>query len=114
MTADAPARGREHREVHGYTYDGQTFDERESAQTPYSAKWRVEVRPATPSREDLFLHVLSTDGPVDARLIEKDGAVGVAFGDTQVMFQGDVGGTVTLAGKAYPLEVKVVTGKYED
>ncbi len=100
--------------MYGYTYGGQTFDERKTDQTDLAAKWRVEVRPAEPARGDLFLHVLSTDGPVDARLVEKDGAVGVAFGDTQVMFSGPVGGTLTLKGKAYPLEAKVVTGKYED
>jgi hypothetical protein len=99
--------------IYGYTYGGQTFNERETRLTPLAAKWRIEVRPPSASREDLFLHVLWTGQPQPARLQRKGDAVGVQVGQAEVLFSGKVGGTLRLAGRELPLEAGLKLGKYE-
>jgi len=99
--------------VHGYTYGGQTFDEVKSAQTAAAANWRVEVKPPTPRKEDVFLHVLFTDEPVALRMLRDGDKVGVAFGLTEVLFNDKTGGTVKLGRRKYLLEPKVKKGEYE-
>ena len=92
------------RKVHGYTYGGETFDEVESAQTPAAAKWRIEVKPAAAAKEDVFLTVLSTDGPVKAELLRDGEGVGARVGGTEVMFSGRVGGRLRRGGKEFELK----------
>jgi hypothetical protein len=101
------------RKVHGYTYGGQTFDEKESALTPVAAKWRIEVVPPEASRESLFLHVLFTDQSQPVRLIRKGDGIGAAVGETEVVFTGKVGGTLRIAGQDVPLKAGLCLGKYE-
>ncbi|MBM4017995.1 MAG: hypothetical protein FJ288_06635 [Planctomycetes bacterium] len=101
------------RKVHGYTYGGQTFEPRPSAQTPLAHKWRVEVLPPEPRTEDLFLHVLQTDEPQPVALVRSGGAVGAKVGGAEVLFSGPVGGTLAVGGRALPLRAAVRTGKYE-
>ena len=99
--------------VHGYTYGGRTFSERESAQTPVAAKWRVEVKPGAPRAEDAFLHVLFTDEPQEVERIETDSGVGVAVGDTKVFFEGECGGRIETPDGVMALEREVVRGEWE-
>ncbi|MBE3123553.1 MAG: heparinase II/III family protein, partial [Planctomycetes bacterium] len=101
------------RTVEGYTYRGQTFNPRPSGQTPLAHKWRTEVLPPSPQTGDLFLHVLQTDAPQPAQLVRKGAQVGVRVGEAEVLFTGNVGGTLTVGGKATPLAPGVKTGKYE-
>ncbi len=107
------------RTVKGYTYHGQTFDEEKSGQSDAAPQWRLEVLPSTPATEDVFLHVLSTDGkPQAAKLIQqvstrRSPRVGAQIGAAQVLFDGPLGGTVTIAGKTSTLRGAVQTGKFE-
>jgi hypothetical protein len=101
------------RKVEGYTYRGKTFDPPPSNLTPLAAKWRIEVLPAKARAEDLFLHVLQTDEPQPARLVRKGGAIGAAVGQAEVLFDGQVGGALTVDGKAIQLRPGVKTGRYE-
>jgi hypothetical protein len=96
--------------IHGYTYDGATFEPNGNRLADTACKWRVEVTPAAPSKEDLFLHVLTTDEPVPATLLT-DG-LGLRLGDTEVRFTGDVGGTLRIGEKAFALERVVRPTKY--
>ena len=100
--------------IYGNTYGGQTFDEPESAQTPAAARWRVEVKPARPAGEDLFLHVMRTDSARPAKLVERGGMVGVDLGDAEVLFSANVGGTLRLGDKEFPLEARVKAARWED
>lgn len=99
--------------IHGYTYGGETYDERKTVQSDVAAKWRTEVKPTEARQEDVFLHVLSTAGPVDATLIQRDGAVGVSFGEVEVVFQGQVGGSIRVGSDVFALDAEVKTGPYE-
>jgi hypothetical protein len=99
--------------LHGYEYGGKVFDERESAQTNAAAKWRVEVRPERAAAEDVFLTVLSTDGLVEAGLIEEDGGIGVAVTGARLMFKGKAGGTLETGGETFVLDPTVKKGRYE-
>ena len=101
------------RKVFGYTYRGQTFDEKESSLTPAAAKWRVEVLPSRAAKEDLFLHVLFTDQPQPARLVRHDNAVGVRIGQAEVLFTGQLGGRLTLSGRQHAMKAGLNLGKYE-
>lgn len=102
------------KKVHGYTYGGETFDPPTTGLSAEANKWRIEVQPASPNREDLFLHVLSTeDIPLPAHLLKRPGGVGVKVGDVEIVFSGRVGGTLRLKGKAHPLKAGVVRGPYE-
>jgi len=100
--------------IEGYTYGGESFNTVETSQTPVAVKWRVEVKPQKAAAEDVFLHVMFTDRPENVKLINKDGRVGVTIGKSEVVFDGAVGGTIKAAGKEYPLEPKVKTGKWEN
>ncbi|MCD6405907.1 MAG: heparinase II/III family protein [Planctomycetes bacterium] len=99
--------------IRGYTYGGETYDERKSAQSNVAARWRTEVKPAEARREDIFLNVLSTDGPVEATLIHRGTAFGVFFDDVEVVFEGHVGGYVKVGSKTFALDREVKTGEYE-
>jgi len=101
------------RKVEGYTYRGQTFNEAPSARSAVAPKWRIEVLPPEARAEDLFLHVLQTDVPQAVGLVRTGAAVGARVGDAQVMFDGRVGGTITVGGKTFPLQAGLKTGKYE-
>lgn len=89
--------------VSGYTYRGQTFDPQPSAQSAVASKWRIEVQPATPTKEDLFLHVLSRDGVKEARLVREKGKVGVRVGSTTLLFDSKIGGTLAMGQHTFPL-----------
>ncbi|HEX2973372.1 MAG TPA: hypothetical protein VHP11_13640 [Tepidisphaeraceae bacterium] len=97
----------------GYTYRGQTFNEAKSALTAVANRWRIEVSPASPATEDLFLHVLFTDQPRPTKLLRQGDHIGVAVGDDEVLFTGQLGGQLTTVGKTIPLRPAVVRGKYE-
>jgi len=102
------------RTVKGATYHGQSFEEAKSGQSDAAPQWRLEVLPATPATDDVFLHVLSTDdSPQPARLIERNGQVGVDVGGSQVMFEGAGGGSVTVGGKSTALRAGIQAGKFE-
>ena len=100
--------------IHGYTYGGQTFDEPRSYQpADLLPKWRIEVQPSEPREEDLFLHVLSTDGPVAAALVRQDDLVGVQAAGWKVLLNPQGGGSITVAGATCEVEEKIVAGPYE-
>jgi hypothetical protein len=102
------------RAVEGYTYGGQTFNEKPSNLTPLAPKWRIEVLPPQPREEDAFLHVLQTaDEPLPVSLLKRGGAVGAKVGDAEVIFTGPVGGSVTAGGKTFDLKPGVVAGPFE-
>ena len=99
--------------VEGYTYRGQTFDPPKNPQSEAAPKWRIEVEPSKASEEDLFLHVLFTERPTPVKLVRKGDAVGVEVGGAQVLFDGRVGGTLTVGGRTVPLKAGVQAGSYE-
>jgi len=101
------------RKVQGYAYRGQVFDPPPTVHTPLAHKWRIEVLPPEPRTDDVFLHVLQTDQPQPVQLVRKAGQVGVRIGEAEVLFTGKVGGTLTVRGKAIPLQPGLKTGKYE-
>jgi hypothetical protein len=101
------------RTIEGYTYRGQTFEPEPSSQSEVAPRWRIEEVPAEAQREDLFLHVLWTDEPQPAQLVRSGSQIGVRVGEAEVMFAGEVGGTITIAGEQCPLRAEVRTGRYE-
>jgi hypothetical protein len=101
------------RKVQGYTYGGQTFDPPQSALSATAAKWRIEVLPSAPQKEDVFLHVLSTGEAAPAQLIRKGNGIGARIGGTEVLFDGKVGGALKVANNEFALKPTVQTGKYE-
>ncbi len=102
------------RKVYGYTYGGQTFNPPRNPQSEHPVKWRLEVLPGQPQTEDLFIHVLSTDKtPAEATLTQSGDALTVQVGDTQVTFQGLVGGSLIQGGRTHSLTKSVKTGKWE-
>jgi hypothetical protein len=101
------------RKVYGYTYGGKTYDPKRSYQpAELLPKWRLEVQPSEPACEDVFLHVLSTDGPVKAELVREGGLIGAAAAGWRVLLDAQGGGRAIIAGKEFPLEKKIVSGPY--
>lgn len=99
--------------VEGYAYRGETFPP-DYAQYPRAVnRWRIEVSPSAARKEDLFLHVLSTDGLKPAELVRRGETVGVRVEGAEMLFSGDVGGSVTLAGRRSVLRARVIKGRYE-
>jgi len=101
------------RTIEGYTYRGQTFEPEPSSQSEVAPRWRIEEVPAEAQREELFLHVLWTDEPQPAQLVRRGSQIGARVGEVEVMFAGEVGGTITIAGEQCPLRAEVRTGRYE-
>jgi len=101
------------RKVEGYTYGGLTFDPRPSVHTPTANRWRVEVSPSADSVDDVFVHVLSTDGPVTATAARDGEDVRVTVGDSVVRFTEKVGGTLRIGSEEVPLRAEVVKGTFE-
>jgi hypothetical protein len=101
------------RKIEGYTYDGKTFDERHTGLSDVAAKWRVEVLPAKPAKEDLFLHVLFTDKPQPAHVVQSGKSIDVKIGDSEIRFTGKVGGSLTMPGSKATLAVGMKLDKYE-
>ncbi len=99
--------------AHGYAYGGREFPERHSVQAEAAARWRVEVTPGKEREKDLFLHVISTDGPVEARLIREGDVTGVAFADAIVRFSEDAGGTLEIGERGFTLDREIKTGTFE-
>ncbi|MBE7491892.1 MAG: heparinase II/III family protein [Planctomycetes bacterium] len=101
--------------VHGYTYGGQTFDPPQTGHSQYACKWRVETTPGKAATDDVFLHVLSTDGPVDAEVKESGGKVTVKVSKparAEITFGNDIGATVK-AGKTLEFKREILAGRYE-
>jgi hypothetical protein len=76
----------------------------------------MEVSPSKPAEEDLFVHVLSTDGPHESKLTQEGGKISVQIGQVQVIFSGKAGGEIVVGGaggKHIPLAQKVVKGPWE-
>ena len=95
---------------------GNTYEPARSAIWPAEVqnRWRVEVRPGAQRTDDVFLHVLSTaDAPEPAELVRKDGFVGARGKGWEVLFDDNLGGTVTLGGAAFPLRAGVRMSAYE-
>jgi hypothetical protein len=100
--------------VFGYTYGGQTYEPLHPFEpADLVPKWRIEVKPSTPAEKDFFLHVLSTDGPVEAKLVQETGVVGASGDGWRVSFKGDCGGTLEIAGKTFELKGKVIPGRFD-
>lgn len=72
--------------VEGYTYDGQTYPPRSKVRSAEAAKFRLEVTPTTAAREDLFLHVLSTEGLPKAQVVQNGKVVRVTVEDQTLEF----------------------------
>ncbi len=97
-----------------YAYGGHRYDPSRKVPMDVSARWRVEVRPVEARRDDIFLHVLSTeDAPLPAELARDGQAVGAKTADWQVMF--DPAGSVrtSIGGKVFTSEFALKPGKYE-
>jgi hypothetical protein len=101
------------RKVEGYTYRGQTFEAPKGPLNAAANRWRVEVTPAKPAEEDLFLHVLFTDGAQPVELIRDADKVGVKVGGDQVLFSGKQGGELSVGGQRRELPQRVVKGSWE-
>ena len=99
--------------IYGYTYGGKTYDPSSDKISKFAEKWRIEVRPEAPAQEDVFLHVLSTDGDASARLIEQGDRIGAAGDGWQVLLDPAGRGTVTLGGKTFYLAMEVRKGRFE-
>jgi len=99
--------------VKGYTYGGQTFDEKKSALSDVANLWRMEVKPGAARAEDVFVHVLRTDGEALGKVKQEGGRIVVDAGEAQVVFEGKVGGVVRIGGKTVARRAIVVKGKYE-
>ena len=103
--------------VEGYQYPtfagSQAFPAPKSSLNDAANKWRLEVAPAKAAEEDLFLHVLSTDGPHDAKLVRAGDKITVNIGDAHVSFSGKLGGDVPKGGQRYALPAKVIKGQWE-
>lgn len=92
--------------VSGYRYRGQSYN----APRP---GWRLEVKPSTPRTEDLFLHVLSTEGPVSATLVQEGSLFGAQVGPVKVLFDGKGSASLTAETRTFSLARTVRKGKYE-
>jgi hypothetical protein len=101
------------RKIEGYTYRSQTFDPPPTNLTPLANRWRIEVVPPAPQTEDVFLHVLTTDEPKPAAVVKKGNQIGARVGETEVLFDGKIGGTLALSGRQVPLRAEVEKSKYE-
>ncbi|MCL2646230.1 MAG: hypothetical protein FWD61_04385 [Phycisphaerales bacterium] len=103
--------------IKGYVYPtfagGQSFGAPDSVLTPLAFLWRMEVSPTKPAEEDLFLHVISTDGPVTSKLTMEANKVSVQIGQASVTFTNKCGGKVTYGGKEFSLPEKVVKRAWE-
>ena len=99
--------------VYGYTYGGQTFEPESDRLKEASNRWRIEIQPSRASAEDVFLHVLSTEAPPEARVVRRDGRIGVRVGEAEVLFGPAGEATVTIGGRPQALAAEVVTGRYE-
>jgi len=101
------------RAIEGYTYGCRTFDPGRESHGGTANLWRVEVSPTAPSKEDIFLHVLTTDELQPAALTRDGESIEVRLGDAAVLFRGDVGGSVVIAGKESALRAEVIAGRFE-
>jgi hypothetical protein len=101
------------RKIEGYTYRGQTFDPPQTNLTPLANRWRIEVLPPAPQTENAFLHVLTTDEPKPASIVRKGNQIGARVGDVEVLFDGNVGGTLALSGRPLSLRAEVEKPKDE-
>jgi hypothetical protein len=103
--------------IYGYTYGGQEFPPDGDRLASTAIKWRIEESPAEASKEDVFLHVLTTGEPQKAELIsrigDRESGIGARVGDVEVLFVGPVGGRVKIGGRQFPLSAEVKTSKYE-
>ena len=71
------------------------------------------MTPAKPAEEDLFLHVLFTDGAQEVELVRDADKVGVKVGSDQVLFSGKQGGELSVGGERRELPQRVVKGSWE-
>lgn len=99
--------------IEGYTYGGRSFPPVSARLADTANKWRLELSPAEPRREDTFLHVMSTGAWQPAALLEEGARLRVLIGDAEVVFTGPVGGVLEVRGQEFPLRAEVVKGKYE-
>ncbi len=101
--------------IYGYTYGGKTYDPESDRISKFAEKWRIEVRPPAPApaKEDIFLHVLSTDGDAPAHLVTEGESIGAAGDGWQVLLDPTGRGTATVGGKTIKLEMAVKKGRFE-
>jgi hypothetical protein len=103
--------------IHGYQYPafagGQTYPAPQSGLTAAANLWRIEVSPSTPATDDLFVHLLSTDGPHEAKCRADGTNVIVQVGDATIALAAPSGGELTINGQRQPLPTSVVAGKWE-
>jgi hypothetical protein len=98
--------------IHGYTYNGQTYEPPFSHPQELRSLWRTEVRPAEARADDTFLHVLCTeDSPRPARLLREGTQIGAAgdgeAGPWQVLFNESGGGRARVGQTLIDLETRV-------
>lgn len=99
--------------VEGYTYGGHTFPPSGTRLSDTANKWRIEVSPSSPRKEDVFLHVMTTGDPRPSSPIYGNGSLGVRVGDAEIEFTGAVGATVKVGGRQFSLEPRVKKGRFE-
>ncbi len=98
--------------IEGYSYGGLDFPAKQNRHHRNLSPWRLEVKPAEPQAEDLFLHVLCTDGTPEATLLQADAMVALRVGEDEVEFTG-LGGLLKRGGRELPLRAEVRVGPYE-
>jgi len=102
----------------GYGYRGVEFEAPRNHHSEFSRRWRVEVKPAEAQAEDLFLHVLSTEGVPETALIREGGEGGagrvlcVRVGECELRFH-RVGGVLSWDGRKDALTAEVELGAFE-
>ena len=101
------------RTVEGYTYGGQTFPPDSDRLSATANRWRIEESPPEARTEDFFLHIMTTGEPRLPELIGQEGRVGARMANIEVVFAGDVGGTLTISGRPFSLTAGIKRGRYE-
>jgi hypothetical protein len=103
--------------VKGCTYPafagGESFPSPGGPQSKAANNWRMEVSPTKPAAEDLFLHVLSTDGGHEATVKQEGGKITVQVNGVSVIFSGKAGGEIVSGSKRIALPQRVIKGPWE-
>lgn len=108
-------RGAQYEKIQGYLYGGKTFDPPPNwVESNVAPRWRVEVKPATSLKQDVFLHVLFTgDGAVPSAKLEQANPVVLLVGEMRIQFDAEYGGQVRFPSKSTTLSGTVVKGVFE-
>ena len=100
--------------VQGYTYRGHTFEPTAHRDAPELVpQWRLEVQPSAPQEQDFFLHVLSTDGPIQTMRLAEGNLMGAVGEGWRVLLDPNGGGRLTLGRRECVLANEIVPGAFD-